>query len=97
MSMAFIAKLVVKPDKIAEFEALQKELSNITHDTEPGTLVYDVIRHQEEPNTYVVYSRFADQAAFEAHQMAPAHDRLVPPILECLSAEMDLQFYDLVR
>lgn len=96
MSMAFIAKLVVKPDKLAEFEALQKELSDVTHETEPGTLVYDVIRHQEEPNTYVVYSRFADQAAFDAHQEAPDHDRLVPPILDCLSAEMDLQFYDLV-
>jgi quinol monooxygenase YgiN len=97
MSIAFIAKLVVKPDKLAEFEALQKELSNITHDTLPGTLIYDVIRHQEEPNTYVVYSRFADQAAFEAHQTARDHDRLVPPILECLAEEMDLQFYDLVR
>ena len=97
MQVCFIAKLVVKPDKVAEIEGLQKELSDITHDTEPGTLVYDFIRHRDEPNTYVVYSRFKDEAAFETHQAAPDHDRLVPPILETLAEEMDLQFFELVE
>ena len=97
MQTAFIAKLVVQPDRLEEFEALQRELSDITHDTEPGTLVYDFLRHREEPRTYVVYSRFQDEAAFQAHQDAPDHERLVPPILDALAEEMDLQFYDLVE
>lgn len=97
MQTAFIARLVVKPEKVAELEKLQKRLSEITHDTEPGTLVYDFIRHRDEPNTYVVYSRFADEAAFETHQTAPAHDELVPPILATLAEEMDLQFFELVE
>jgi quinol monooxygenase YgiN len=94
MSTTFIATLVVKPEKCAEFERLQEELSGLTHAHEPGTLVYDVIRHRAKPNTYVVYSRFADDAAFEAHQKTPFHDRLVPPILDCLAEPMDLQFFD---
>ena len=97
MQMAFIAKLVVKPDKVTEFEAAQKELSDITHDTEPDTLVYDFLKHRDQVNSYVVYSRFKDEAAFEAHQEAPDHERLVPPILAALAEEMDLQFYDLVE
>ena len=96
MQMAFIAKLVVKPEKVAEFEEIQKQLSDITHNTEPDTLVYDFIKHRRQSNTYVVYSRFKDEAAFETHQNAPAHEELVPPILEALAEEMDLQFYDLV-
>lgn len=96
MTRAFIAKLVVKPEKVSEFERIQKQLSDITHNTEPDTLVYDFIRHREQANTYVVYSRFRDEAAFETHQNSPSHDELVPPILEALAEEMDLQFYDLV-
>ncbi len=97
MQTAFIARLVVKADKIAEFEALQKELSDITKDTEPDTLVYDFLKHRDAPNTYVVYSRFKDDVAFQVHQDAPDHERLVPPILDALSEEMDLQFFDLVE
>jgi quinol monooxygenase YgiN len=94
---AFIATLIVKPDKVAEFEQLQKKLSVITHDDEPGTLVYDFIRHRDQPDTYVVYARFRDDAAFQAHQDSPSHDELVPPILAALAEDMDLQFYELVE
>lgn len=94
--MAFIAKLVVKPEKAAEFEALQIKLKQLTHAHEPDTLVYDVIRHRDAPNTYVVYSSFKDQAAFDAHMASSFHDELVPPILDCLAEEMDLQFFDVL-
>lgn len=97
MQIAFIARLVVHPDRAREFESLQGELSDITHRTEPGTLVYDVLRHRDEPDTYVVYARFRDDAAFQLHQSAPDHDRLVPPILATLAREMDLQFFVPVR
>ena len=96
MQIAFIAKLVVKPEKATELEQLQKKLSDITHDTEPDTLVYDFIRHRDQANTYVVYARFKDEAAFQLHQDAPAHEELVPPILDALAEDMDLQFYELL-
>lgn len=94
MSTTFIATLVVKPGKEQEFERLQHELSADSHANEPGLRVYDVIKHRSEPRTYVVYARFASEAAFDEHMKAPSHDRLVPPILACLEREMDLQFYD---
>ena len=92
--MAFIARLVVKADKVQEFEELQKKLHALTHEHEPNTLVYDFLKHREEPGTYVVYSTFKDEEAFRAHQGSAFHDDLVPPILECLAEEMDLQFFD---
>lgn len=92
----FIATLKVKPGREADFERLQKELSDLTHSNEPGTAVYDVIRHRTEPGVYVVYARFKDEAAFQFHQATSFHDRLVPPIMETLGGDMDLQFYDWV-
>ena len=94
MSTTFIATLIVKPGMEGEFERLQRELSELTHGSEPGTAVYDVIRHRTRPATYVVYGRFKDEAAFQAHQASPFHDRLVPPILATLAEQMDLQFFD---
>ena len=96
MSTTFIAKLVVKTGMEKEFERLQRELSERTHESEPETLVYDVIRHRTEPSTYIVYARFRNEAAFESHQKTAFHERLVPPILACLAKDMDLQFFDWV-
>lgn len=94
--VVFIAKLKIREGREAEFERLQTQLSNLAHAAEPGLIVYDVIRHVSEKRTYVVYARFADRNAFEFHQGADFHERLVPPILDCVDGEMDLQFYDWV-
>jgi len=94
MSITFIAKLVVKEGREAEFERLQEELSELTHAAEPDTHIYDVIKQRDAARAYVVYARFKDDAAFEAHQKTDFHDRLVPPILDCLAVPMDLQFFD---
>jgi quinol monooxygenase YgiN len=94
MSTTFIATLGIKQGKETEFERLQKELSELTHANEPGTLVYDVIKSRDQPRTYVVYARFKDEAAFQTHQVSPFHDRLVPPILACVEGDMDLKMLD---
>jgi quinol monooxygenase YgiN len=92
----FIATLKIKPGQEAEFERLQAELSQLTHATEPDTAVYDIIRSRDNPNTYVVYARFKDEAAFTLHQGTDFHERLVPPILATVDGEMDLKFYDFI-
>lgn len=91
---AFIAKLVIKPEKREEFERLQTELRTLTYENEPGTPVYEFLRSKEDENTYFVISTFVDEAAFQAHQASSFHDDYVPPILDCLAEEMDLSFYD---
>lgn len=92
----FIATLRIKPGQEAEFERLQRELSELTHASEPDTQVYDIVRSRDKPDTYVVYARFKDEAAFQHHQATSFHERLVPPILATVAGEMDLKFYDFV-
>lgn len=91
---AFIATLTVNQDKAGTFEKLQTELSELAHAQEPDLFVYDVIKHREKANTYVVYARFKDEAAFNHHMQIDFHERLVPPILECVDGEMQLEFFD---
>src|SRR3979490_260423 len=94
MTTTFIATLRIKDGREIEFERLQKELSELTHAGEPGTLVYDVIKSRDKPRTYVVYGRFKDESAFQAHQASAFHERLVPPIIACVEGDMDLQMLD---
>lgn len=90
----FIATLKVADDKQDTFEKLQTELSQLSHEKEPDLHVYDVIKHREKPGVYVVYARFKDEAAFNHHMSIDFHDRLVPPIMDCLDGEMELEFFD---
>ena len=94
--IVFIATLQVAKGSEADFERLQTELSELAHSSEPDLLVYDVVMHAEKPRTYVVYASFKDQAAFDFHQEADFHQRLVPLILDCVEGEMDLQFFEWV-
>ena len=94
--ITFLARMKVKEGIEPDFVRLQTELSKLAHSSEPGLLVYDVIRHTENPSTYVVYARVKDQAAFDFHQEADFHQRLVPLILDRVEGEMDLQFFEWV-
>ena len=92
--MIFIAILKVKEDRVQQFEEAQKELAKLTHENEPDTHVYDLVKSKDDPLTYVCYARFKDQAAFDYHMQTDFHDRLVPPILASLSEDMQLTFYE---
>lgn len=91
----FIAKLNIKEGREAEFLRLQEELSRHTRE-EPGCIAYDVLRSEAVPRQYVYYARFRDKAAFDTHMATEAHDRLIPPIMDCVDGEMDLQFCQFV-
>ena len=91
-----IARLKVRPGREPDFERLEREFSNLAHEREPGTVVYEVLRHRTDPAEYVVYVRFRDDAAYKAHQATEHYRRLVPLIMDTLGAEMDLQVLDWV-
>lgn len=90
---SFIAKLRTKPDKRADLIALQVELKSLVHAQEPDALVYELFQSEEDPDLFYCVATFKDEAAFEKHMHIDFHDRLVPPILECLAEDMDLHFY----
>jgi len=91
---AFVAKLVVKPEKRDEFERLQTELRTLSLEKEPGTLVYEFLRSDDDSNTYLVVGTFSDDEAFQLHQQSAFHDEYVPAIFDCLAVDMEIDFYD---
>ena len=92
----FIARMKVAKGREADFEAVCAELSEISHREEPGLVAYDIAKKCDDPSTYIFYARFRDAEAFDFHQEADFHLRLVPLILDCVEGDMDLQFFDYV-
>ena len=90
---SFIAKLVTKSDRRDEFIALQTELKALVVAREPEALVYELLQSEVDPDVFHCVATFTDQAAFDYHMGIDFHDRLVPPILDCLASDMELGFY----
>ena len=90
---SFIAKLIVKPGRRDEFVALQTELKSLVHAQEPDAMVYELLQSEEDADTFFCVATFKDRAAFDHHMGIDFHDRLVPPILDCLASEMELSFF----
>ena len=90
---SFIAELRAKPERRDELIRLQTELKGLVHAEEPDVPVYEFLQSADDPDLFMVVATFPDEAAFDRHMGIDFHDRLVPPILDCLAEEMKLSFY----
>lgn len=90
---SFIATLRVKPEKRADFIALQTELKYLVRSQEPDAWVYELLQAEEDENLFHCIATFKDEAAFEHHMHIDFHDRLVPPIVDCLAEDMRISFH----
>jgi quinol monooxygenase YgiN len=90
---SFIAGLRVKPEKRLDFIALQTELKTLVFANEPDALVYELFQADDDENMFHCIATFKDEAAFEHHMHIDFHDRLVPPILDCLAEEMTISYH----
>lgn len=90
---SFIAVLRCKPEKRDELIALQTELKSLTHAQEPDAIVYEFLQSDEDENLFACVATFRDEAAFQHHMTIDFHDRLVPPVFDCLAEDMKIHFY----
>lgn len=90
---SFIATLRTRPEKRADLIALQVELKSLVHEHEPDVWVYELYQSEDDPDLFHCIATFKDEAAFDRHMHIDFHDRLVPPIIECLAEDMELKFF----
>lgn len=82
MSMTFLARFQIKPDKIAEFAALTRDAERVA-EQEADTLAYKFYR-LDEPGAYAVFECFTGPAADEAHQANPANVPIIEKMIACM-------------
>jgi len=69
--LTVVAKIRAAKDKGDALAALLAEQATVVRNTEPGCLVYRVHRSTTNPELFLFYEMYADDAAFDLHRKAP--------------------------
>ena len=69
--LTVVAKIRAAKDKGDALAALLSEQAAVVRNGEPGCLVYRVHRSTKEPELFLFYEMYVDDAAFDLHRKAP--------------------------
>jgi len=64
---------------------------------EPGNLDFVALRSSEDPDAFVLYERYSNADAFEAHQASPHFEGIAVAQIRPLLAERTLRFCQVVE
>ena len=79
---AAILQFDVRPDSRDAFLRALIDHGRAAVADEPGTLRFDVIEDQGDPNRIYLYEAYTDQAALAAHLPGASHQQLVRTLME---------------
>jgi quinol monooxygenase YgiN len=69
-----IASVKTDPQKDASFHDALRDYRKAMRDCEPGTLQFDVYRHESDANSYTIIELYENDAAYAAHCRSPFRD-----------------------
>jgi quinol monooxygenase YgiN len=75
MATSVLATLVSPEGRRHEVLAALTDLRSAATDHEPGTLLFLINEHRDDPGTFSVFETYADQAAVDAHRGSAAMER----------------------
>ena len=69
--LTVVAKIRAAKGKGDALEKLLKEQAAVVRKNEPGCIVYRPHRSRKDPEQFVFYEQYKDDAAFDAHRKGP--------------------------
>jgi quinol monooxygenase YgiN len=81
---ALLVDLNVKPEMRDRFLAAIEQNAASSLRDEPGCLRFDVVRDNDDPDHFLLYEIYEDEAAFQAHRAAPHFSRWREAAAVCL-------------
>ncbi len=91
-----VARLVARPDTVAELRALLLSLIEPTRQ-EAGCLRYSLLQNTADPTDFTFVEEWVDQAALEAHFTTPHLQAALAQAPELLAASPDIRRYTCIR
>ena len=88
-----IARFPVRPEKKDEFTAIACELASESG-KEDGVLSYTINISTEDPNLFGFFETYESKDAHTLHEKTPHFLRLFPQILERLSSDPVIEFFE---
>jgi quinol monooxygenase YgiN len=94
--LTVVAKLKVKADRAAAFEAAAEKMLAHVRENEPGTLTYVCHRSTADPTVYLFYEVYRDQAAFAAHGGSPAMQAFFAAMGGVVEGRPEIEMYEAI-
>lgn len=97
MAVGVIARLKVKPDKSAEFEAAFCRFQQTVRASEPGVVYFGLHRSQTVAGSYSVMEQYRDAAALAAHRNTPHYLAIPATFGDFMAGPADIEVLDAVE
>ena len=94
--VALIVHYQAKPGMGDEVAALLARHTAATR-AEPGNLDFVALRGTEDPDAFVLYERYADSDAFEAHTASPHYEGIAVAQIRPLLADRTVEFCQVIE
>lgn len=97
MPVGVIARLKVKPDSIAAFEAAFRRFQHTVRQSEPGVVYFGLHRSQQEAGCYTVMEQYRDAAALAAHRNTPHYLAIPATFGGFMAAPAEIEVLDAIE
>ena len=94
--IVLVAQYQVKPGHGDEVEAAIKRMALLVKEHEPGCILYQANRSRENPDHFLLYEQYADEAALAAHREAPHFKEIVEGTIVPMLEKREREFFNLV-
>ncbi len=94
--IVLVARYQVKPGNTDEVVAALQRMAPLVKAHEPGCRLYQVNRSEEDPNRFLLYEQYVDQAALEAHRETPHFKEIIEGTVVPLLDKRERDFYTLI-
>jgi quinol monooxygenase YgiN len=94
--IVLVAKYHVKPGHGDTVEAALRRMAPLVLAQEPGCTQYRVHRSTENPDLFLLYEEYVDQAAIAAHRRMPQFQEIIEGTIVPLLDKREREFYEVV-
>ncbi len=94
MSYVVIAEFKVRPAAVDQFRELMTRHAHRSVTTEEGCFQFDVCQLRDDPSRFVLYERYANEAAYVQHRADPRHKQIIDQITPLVVPNGDSIFWN---
>ena len=94
MSIHQTAYFVVREDKLETCQQVIREFIDYVRENEPDTILYTSLQEKEDPNHFIHYFIFKDEAARDLHANSDAVNRFTDVLYPNLVAPVEFTEYN---
>jgi quinol monooxygenase YgiN len=94
--IVLVAQYQAKPGRGDEVEAALKRMARLVQTHEPGCRLYQANRSRENPDHFLLYEQYADEAALTLHRETPHFKEIVEGTIVPMLETREREFYNLV-